>query len=447
MNTQNETHDPSLHSWVESANLPGADFPIQNLPFGAMRKRGSADAPRIGVAIGDRVVDVVTALDAGSFLKAGLLAQAAARACRGATLNALLALGPDAWHALRVALSRLLRVGAESQRPDGPTAARMVLPVAELELSLPIEIGDYTDFYASVYHATNIGTMLRPDQPLMPNYKWIPIGYHGRASSVAVSGAPVRRPVGQLAPAAAGGPPTVGPSQRLDYELELGAVVGQGNALGTPVRISDAASHLFGVVLLNDWSARDVQGWEYQPLGPFLSKSFATSISPWVVTQEALAPFRVPAFARAEGDPAPMPYLSDAADQSLGNLDITLEVLIQTPAMAKAHVAPARVSLGNARDLYWTFAQLLTHHTMNGCNLRPGDLLGSGTISGPTPESRGCLMERAWRGSEPVALSGGETRAWLVDGDTLIMRGWCERDGRRIGLGEVRGTILPPLAP
>ena len=446
MITLNETHDTLLHSWVESANVSGADFPLQNLPFGAFHKRGSHDVPRIGVAIGDRVVDVAAALDAGSFLKAGLLAQAAAGACRGTTINALLALGPDAWHALRVALSRLLRVGADSLRPDGPTAARILLPMAELELYLPVEIGDYTDFYASVHHATNIGTMLRPDQPLMPNYKWIPIGYHGRASSVGVSGMRVRRPVGQIAPAAPGSAPTVGASQRLDYELEVGAIVGTGNALGAPVRIHAAAAHLFGVVLLNDWSARDVQGWEYQPLGPFLSKSFATSISPWVITQEALAPFRAPAFARAEGDPAPLPYLADAADQEGGNLDLTLEVLIQTPAMAKAHAAPVRVSIGNARELYWTFAQMLTHHTMNGCNLRAGDLLGSGTVSGPTPESRGCLMERAWRGSEPVVLPGGEARAWLGDGDTLIMRGWCERDGRRIGLGEVRGTVFPALA-
>jgi fumarylacetoacetase len=443
MNTVNETHDIGLHSWVESANLPGADFPVQNLPFGAFRRRGGTHEPRIGVAIGDRVVDVAAALDAGCFTKAGLLAEAAAGACRGATLNALIALGPDAWHALRLALSRLLRVGAENLRPDGPTAARILVAMSDVDLLLPLEIGDYTDFYASVHHATNIGTMLRPDQPLMPNYKWIPIGYHGRASSVGVSGMPVRRPVGQFAPAAAGAAPTVGPSQRLDYELEVGAIIGTGNAQGTPVRIGEAAQHLFGFVLLNDWSARDVQGWEYQPLGPFLSKSFATTISPWVVTQEAFAPFRAPAFTRAEGDPAPLPYLADARDQAMGNLDLMLEVLIQTPKMAAAREAPARVSLGNARELYWTFAQMVAHHTMNGCNLRVGDLLGSGTVSGPTPESRGCLMERTWRGAEPLTLPNGETRTFLADGDTLVMRGWCERDGRRIGLGEVRGTVLP----
>ena len=445
MNTVNETHDPGLRAWVESANLPGADFPVQNLPFGAFRRRGSGQVPRIGVAIGDRVVDVAAALDAACFIKAGLLAEAAAGACRGPTLNPLLALGPDAWHALRLALSRLLRVGPESLRPDGPTAARILVPMADIELLLPVEIGDYTDFYASIHHATNIGSMLRPDQPLMPNYKWIPIGYHGRASSVGVSGMPVRRPVGQIAPTAAGGAPTVGPSQRLDYELEVGAIIGTGNDAGTSIRIAEASRHLFGVVLLNDWSARDVQGWEYQPLGPFLSKSFATTISPWVVTQEALAPFRASAFARADGDPAPLPYLLDADDQATGNLDITLEVLLETKAMAAAHAAPARVSLGNARDLYWTFAQMVAHHTMNGCNLRAGDLLGSGTVSGATPESRGCLMERTWRGTEPMTLEGGETRTFLADGDTLIIRGWCEREGRRIGLGEVRGTVLPAI--
>ncbi|MBI3792988.1 MAG: fumarylacetoacetate hydrolase family protein, partial [Gemmatimonadetes bacterium] len=321
MSALNETHDPALHAWVESANVPGADFPIQNLPFGAFRRAGGP--ARIGVAIGDRVVDVAMALDAGCFTRASLAAQAAAGACRGGTLNALLALGPDSWSALRLALSRLLRVGADSLRPDGPTAARIVLPMADVDLALPFEIGDYTDFYASVHHATNIGTMLRPDQPLMPNYKWSPIGYQGRASSVGVSGANVRRPVGQLAPAAAGASPTVGPSQRLDYELELGAVIGGENALGAPVPVAHAAERLFGFVLLNDWSARDVQGWEYQPLGPFLSKSFATTISPWVVTRDALAPFRAAAFARAAGDPAPLDYLRDEADQREGGLDVT----------------------------------------------------------------------------------------------------------------------------
>ncbi len=441
----NETHDARLHSWVESANLSGADFPIHNLPFGVFRRRGTADAPRVGVAIGDRVVDIATALDAGCFTRAGEDAQVAAAACRAPSLNALIALGPSAWQALRLALSRLLRVGAESQRPDGPTAARILVPMAEVEMLLPVEIGDYTDFYASVHHATNIGTMLRPDQPLLPNYKWIPIGYHGRASSVVVSGTSVRRPIGQVAPAAAGGAPTVGPSQRLDYELELGAIVGPGNAHGASIPVSAAAAQLFGVVLLNDWSARDVQGWEYQPLGPFLSKSFGTSISPWVVTQEALAPFRAPAFARASGDPAPLAYLTDGDDQAAGNFDIVLEVLIQSAAMANHRLPPARVSLGHARDLYWTFAQMIAHHTMNGCNLRAGDLIGSGTVSGATPESRGCLMERTWRGTEPLELPGGETRAFLADGDTIIMRGWCERDGRRIGLGECRGTVRPAI--
>ena len=441
MNTLDETHDRSHVAWVESANAPGADFPLQNLPFGAFRARGAVDAPVIGVAIGDRVLDVSAALDAGGLAADDALAREAAAACRQATLNPLLALGPATWHALRLALSRFLRAGP--RRPDDATIARILRPMAEVELQLPLDIGDYTDFYASVFHATNIGTMLRPDQPLMPNYKWIPIGYHGRASSVGVSGMPVRRPVGQVAPSEAGAAPTVGPSQRLDYELELGAVIGTANALGDPVRIDDAASHLFGLVLLNDWSARDVQGWEYQPLGPFLAKSFATTISPWVITQEALAPFRAPAFPRPAGDPAPLAYLADASDQAHGGFDVTLEVRLESAAMSAAGDAPVRVSIGNARDLYWTFAQMIAHHTMNGCNLRPGDLLGSGTVSGPTPEARGCLMERTWRGTEPLSLPRGETRAWLADGDTVIIRGWCERDGRRLGLGECRGTVRP----
>jgi fumarylacetoacetase len=441
VSTIDETHDPALRSWVESANAADTDFPIQNLPFGAFARRDSADAPRIGVAIGDRILDVAAAHDAGCFTHDTPVVHAAAAACRAPTLNALLAMDRAAWRALRLALSRLLRVGEGSARPDGPTAARILVPMAEAELTLPLAIGDYTDFYASVHHATNIGRMLRPDNPLLPNYTWIPIGYHGRASSVVVSGTRVRRPVGQLAPAQPGAAPAVGPSQRLDYELEVGAVIGGENALGSPVTIGEAADRVFGYVLLNDWSARDVQGWEYQPLGPFLSKSFATSISPWVVTREAMAPFRVPASPRAEGDPAPLPYLSDAHDQAGGGLDLHLEVAIQSATMAAGGVAPTRVSLGNARDLYWTFAQMVAHHTMNGCNLRPGDLLGSGTVSGPTPESRGCLMERAWRGTEPVALGGGEQRAWLADGDTVVLRGWCDGPARRIGFGECRGTI------
>ena len=443
MRALNETHATDLRAWVDAANQPDADFPIQNLPFGAFRRRGTTEATRVGVAIGDQVLDVGAAIDAGSLAWAGPLARQAAEACRAPSLNALLALGPDAWHALRLALSQLLRVGTLSRRPDGPAAHRMLVSMGDAALALPVAIGDYTDFYASVHHATNIGTMLRPEQPLLPNYKWIPIGYHGRASSVVTSGTPVRRPIGQVAPAAAGGAPTVGPTQRLDYELEVGAIIGPGNAPGHAIAIGDASAHLFGLVLLNDWSARDVQAWEYQPLGPFLSKSFASTISPWVVTQEALAPFRVPAQARAAGDPAPLPYLAGAADAAGGAFDVTLEVLLQSVRMRDAGLPPTRVSLGNARDLYWTFAQMIAHHTMNGCNLRAGDLLGSGTVSGDTPESRGCMMERTWRGSEPFTLPNGETRAFLADGDSVTIRGWCAHDGRRIGFGECTGTVLP----
>ena len=445
MSALDETHDLGLRSWVESANAPGVDFPVQNLPFGVFTVRGASAPPRVGVAIGDQLLDVAAALDAGSFSGASDVAQHAAASCRAASLNALIALGPASWRALRLALSRFLRDGGAAAPPGAAARDAFLMPIADAELRLPVDIGDFTDFYASVHHATNIGTMLRPEQPLLPNYKWIPIGYHGRASSVVVSGTAVTRPVGQQAPVA-GAAPAVGPTQRLDYELEVGAIVGPGNAQGTPVPIGEAASQLFGLVLLNDWSARDVQAWEYQPLGPFLSKSFASTISPWIVTQEALAPFRTAAFVRADGDPAPLPYLANAEDARSGGFDITLEVLIESAAMRRAAQPAARISLGSARDLYWTFGQMIAHHTMNGCNLRAGDLLGSGTVSGPTAESRGCLMERTWRGAEPFTLPGGETRAFLADGDTVTMRGWCEQGDRRIGFGECQGTVLSAVA-
>jgi fumarylacetoacetase len=312
-------------------------------------------------------------------------------------------------------------------------------------MRLPANIGDYTDFYASIYHATNIGKMFRPDQPLMPNYKWIPIGYHGRASSIVGSGTSIRRPVGQTKDDNAEAP-TFGPSKVLDYELEVGFFVGQGNEQGQPIKITEAEDHIFGLCLVNDWSARDIQRWEYQPLGPFLSKSFATTISPWIVTMEALAPFRAPAFKRPAGDPEPLPYLDSPENRERGGFDIKLEVFISTEQMREKGVAPHRLSSSNTRDLYWTFAQMLTHHTSNGCNMQPGDLIASGTVSGATKESLGCLIELTGRGAEPIILPTGETRRFLQDGDEVIFRGYCEREGfRRIGFGECRGIVAPAL--
>ena len=435
-----DPNDPTLVSWVESAHDPATDFPIQNLPFGVFRRAGTDEMPRVGVAIGDQVLDVCAALTEG--LLDDLRESPVALSCASPTLNPLLALGRPHWTALRQRVSRVLQAGASPTRYDRERAARILVPQAEAELFLPAEVGDYTDFYASVHHATNVGRLFRPDEPLLPNYKWVPIGYHGRASSLVVSGTPVRRPSGQRkGPADA--VPHVGPSRSLDYELELGALVGPGNALGTRIPIDEAEAHLFGLVLLNDWSARDLQAWEYQPLGPFLAKSFATTVSPWVVTLDALEPFRVPAAPRAPGDPSPLPYLSSVVDQARGAFDVTVEVWLATARMREAGAAPVRLSRGSFRDMYWTVAQLLAHHASNGCNLRPGDLLGSGTISGPEPGSRGCLLELTTRGAEPVALPGGETRAFLEDGDEVILRAHCAREGAaRIGFGECRGVVV-----
>jgi fumarylacetoacetase len=432
-------HRPdSLQSWVESANADESAFPLQNLPFGVFR---TAEIPvsRIGVAIGDQILD----LSAAAGLD--LLPATARSACQQATLNPLMAAGPAVWTALRARLSELL--GADScPAPLRTQVQRCLVPQGAATMQLPAAIGDYTDFYASIFHATNVGKLFRPDQPLLPNYKWVPIGYHGRSSSIAVSGTPVRRPHGQSKPAEAG-IPSFGPSQSLDYELELGAFVGPGNPRGEPIPLAAAAGHLFGVVLLNDWSARDLQSWEYQPLGPFLAKNFATTVSPWVVTMEALAPFRTAAFARPAGDPAPLPYLTDGNDAAQGGLALTLEVWLLTEKMRAANAAPHRLSSGNFSQMYWTLAQLLTHHASNGCNLQPGDLLGSGTVSGPTPDSRGCLLELTARGSEPLRLPNGEERRFLEDGDEVILRGYAERPGtRRIGLGECRGRVLPAQA-
>ena len=434
-----ETHREDLTSWVESAQTEGIDFPIQNLPFGVFRRAGTSEQARVGVAIGDQIVDV-TACANEQLLESE--AAAAAERCNVPRLNDLMAMGRDASAALRRALSRLLRADSGARRQNPRLGERILIPMRAAELLLPSEIGDYTDFYASVQHATNVGSMFRPDNPLLPNYKWVPIGYHGRSSSIIPSGTSVRRPRGQLRDDA-NAPPVVGPTKRLDYEMEVGVFVGPGNALGTPVPLGDAERHLFGLCLVNDWSARDIQSWEYQPLGPFLAKNFATSISPWVVTLDALAPYRTAPKPRASGDPEPLPYLTDEGDRQEGAIEIILEVYLVTAAMREKKMAPFRVSRGSFTDMYWTLGQLLTHHTINGCNLRPGDLLASGTVSGTAKDSRGSMLERAWRGTEPLELPTGERRSFIEDGDEVVMRGYCERAGyRRIGFGECRGTVL-----
>ena len=405
----------ALKSWVESANY-ASDFPLENLPFGIFRAGRHA---HVGVAIGDRILDL-----AGCFAD-DLVHE---DACAQLNLNELASRGREAVRTLRTRVQELLTDGAA----DRHRAARHLVPRKDAEMLLPLLIHDYTDFYASIHHATNVGSMFRPDNPLLPNYKYVPIGYHGRASSIVISGTPFKRPSGQTRDDA-NEEPKFGPSRRLDYEMEIGAFVGRGNAFGEPIAVDQAEEHVFGLCIVNDWSARDIQTWEYQPLGPFLAKSFATSVSPWVVTLDALAPFRVPAFARAEGDPEPLPYLKPAG---MG-IDINVEVSIRTAKSEKSQ----RVSRGNFRDMYWTLAQLVAHHTSNGCNLRTGDLLASGTVSNEAKESRGSLLELTWRGQQPLELPGGETRTFLEDGDEVIMRAWCEKDGLRIGFGECRGVV------
>ena len=435
MTTLNETHDPSLRSWVPSAQAPGQDFTLQNLPFAVFRRRGAAEPWRGGVAIGDQVLDLA------ALSKTGVLegtAQQAAQAGAQDSLNALMALGPTAWSALRLALSRGLRSGSAQQAALAPC----LVPMAEVEYALPARIGDYTDFYTSVHHASNIGKQFRPDNPLLPNYKWVPIGYHGRTSSIAVSGQAFHRPRGQVK-AADATVPVLAASQRMDIELELGVFVGPGNALGEAVPITEAEDHVFGLCLLNDWSARDLQGWEYQPLGPFLAKNFASTISPWVVTLEALAPYRQ-AFTRPAEDPQPLPYLDSEANRSGGAFDIQLQGGLQTARMREAGEGDAPISRTSYRHAYWTLAQMLTHHTVNGCNLQPGDLLGTGTLSGPTLDQAGALIELTLGGKQPVQLPNGETRTFLQDGDAVVLRGWCEKPGAaRVGLGECWGTVLP----
>jgi fumarylacetoacetase len=436
-----ETHDSTVQSWVESANVVGSDFPIQNLPFGVFRRREAGAEAGVGIAIGDRILDVAGMRSEGLLAEESVLL--AATACASDSLNSLMALGADPRRALRRRLHAILRQGALAS--DRQAAARHLVAQADVDMLLPAAVGDYTDFYASIFHATNVGKLFRPDNPLLPNYKYIPIGYHGRASSLVPSGTPVRRPSGQTrdGDAEPSNAPKFGPTKSLDYELELGFFVSAGNRLGETIPIGEAEEHIFGVCLVNDWSARDIQAWEYQPLGPFLAKSFATSLSPWVVTMEALAPFRTAAFTRGEGDPAPLPYLFGRSDQEQGGLDLWLEVSLLSVQMREAGIAPVVLGRSNFRDMYWTMAQMLTHHASNGCNLRAGDLLASGTVSGADKTARGCLLELTSRGKDPITLPTGEQRKFLEDGDEIILHGFCEREGfRQIGLGSCRGTIL-----
>lgn len=435
MTSLNETHNPQLTSWVISASTSGSDFPIQNLPFGVFKRAGSAEAFRVGVAIGAQILDLTAAQAAGAFTGA---AATAAQACCAPTLNGFMALGSAAWSALRLAVSRALREGSALQATLRPC----LLAQDAVEYALPAHIGDYTDFYTSVHHATNVGRLFRPDNPLLPNYKWLPIGYHGRASSIGISGQVFHRPLSQLMhPGAA--MPSLEPSRRMDYELELGVLIGPGNALGEPITLDAAEQHVFGLCLFNDWSARDVQAWEYQPLGPFLSKNFASTLSPWVVTLEALAPYRLP-WTRADADPQPLPYLDSAALRESGAIGIELDVFIQSAAMRERGLGEHRLSRSNFRHAYWSISQMVAHHTVNGCNLLPGDLLGSGTQSGPEADEAGSLIELSVGGTRPLTLPSGETRTFLEDGDTIVFRAACATPGAaRIGFGEVRGTLLP----
>ena len=414
------THDPALTSWVESANDPATDFPIQNLPLGRFRRPGAKDW-RIGMAIGTEVLDL---------RQAGLIDTD--------DMNALLGAGAAVRKTLRQLSSSSLAAGS----PRASALRDAVVAQRSVELGLPCRIGDYTDFYTSIHHATSVGKQFRPDNPLLPNYKWVPIGYHGRASSIGPSGAHIRRPRGQYKEASEDAP-RLGPTRRLDYELEVGVIVAEPNPLGDPVPLVSAEDHLAGLALFNDWTARDVQAWEYQPLGPFLSKNFASTLSPWIVTMEALAPFRAP-FRRAVDDPQPLPYLHSARNREAGAIDITLEVWLRTAAMRDAGLPAERLMQSNFRDSYWTIAQLVAHHTVGGCNLQTGDLFGSGTQSGPEPGQGGSLLELSTGGKHPLRLPNGESRAFLEDGDEVILRGHCARAGfRRIGFGECAGTILP----
>jgi fumarylacetoacetase len=436
----NETHDPNLKSWIESANQPDTDFPIQNLPFCHFHQAGRrTHFSQFGIRIGDFLIDLADIYDLEIFspLKDEYEEEF--------QLHDLTDFARFATPQMLISVRRFL-ISILSEKADEQTrkiVERKLIPVSDAYFTQPFTIGDYTDFYCSIFHATNVGAMFRPDNPLLPNYKYIPIGYHGRASSIVISGTDIKRPKGQNR-SDAEQPPVFVPCKNLDYEMEVGFFVGRGNSLGASVPISEAEEHIFGLCLVNDWSARDIQAWEYQPLGPFLAKNFATSLSPFVVTMEALAPFRVPAFERDAGDPQPLEYLSDEQNQKHGGIDLNLEVYIQTERMRAENIAPHLLSRSNMKDLYWTIGQMLAHHASNGCNLQTGDLMATGTVSGREKSERGCLLELTWRGKEPIELPSGEQRRFLEDGDEIIMKGFCEREGfRRIGFGECRGRILP----
>lgn len=439
----NHTHDPAARSWVASANQPGCDFPIQNLPFAVFRHHSGDEPWRGGVAIGDQVIDLARVAVAGCL---DGLAHEAALAGAHPQLNELMALGPKAWQALRQGLFALLQDGAEGEAVQALRGC--LTPQVAVEYTLPVRVANYTDFYTSIHHARNVGQFIRPDEPLTPNFQWLPIAYHGRASSVVVSGTAFHRPWGQALPPGASAP-VQGPCARLDYELEMAIYVGPGNALGEPVPLAQAEEHIFGMGLLNDWSARDHQFWEMAPLGPFLGKNFCTSVSPWVVTMEALAPFRVPAVERPATDPQPLPYLDAPANRAHGGVDVQLTVGLETAQHRRQALPPTELSRTSFRHQYWTVAQMLAQHTVGGCNLQSGDLLGTGTISGPTPQEAGALVELSRAGTQPLVLAEtGEERTFLADGDTVILRGWCEKPGTaRIGFGECRGTVLPAHAP
>jgi fumarylacetoacetase len=442
MTDLNHTHDPAACSWITGANEPHADFPIQNLPLAVFRRRGSDESFRGGVAIDQQIVDLAALARTG--LLDGL-AQAACEACAGEALNTYMAMGRPAWTALRHGLFALLHQGASAQTQQQVTGC--LVPQADAEYGLHARIGDYTDFYTSIHHALNVGRLIFPDNPLTPNFQWLPIAYHGRASSVRVgqAGFGFHRPMGQAMPPGAK-QPAYGPCARLDFELEMGFYIGPGNPLGAPVPLAQAEEQIVGMVLLNDWSARDHQFWEMNPLGPFLGKNFCTTVSPWLVSMEALAPFRAP-FARPASDPQPLAYLDGEANRAHGGVDVQLEVCIDTPQHRERRAAPSRIAATSFRHQYWTPAQMVAQHTVGGCNLQPGDLLGTGTVSGPTPGEAGAIVELSKGGKEPVNLAAtGEQRAFLQDGDTVILRGWCEKPGRaRIGFGECRGTVLPAV--
>ena len=438
----NSTHDPKTKSWLASANQPECDFPVQNLPFAVLRRKPVGGAPaeafRGAVAIGDQAIDLARLATLGDAAGVLGLAADALKAASQDTLNGLMAMGPKAWSALRLALFNALKEGSPAQK----IVEACLVPLGEVEYALPAHIADYTDFYASIHHARTVGKMFRPDNPLPPNYQWVPIGYHGRASSLRLDGFSFRRPSGQVLPVGAS-TPVFSECKRLDYEFELGVFLGQGNALGEPITIDEAPEQVFGMVLLNDWSARDIQAWEYVPLGPFLGKNFCTSISPWIITSEALEPYRT-AWTRPSDDPQPLAYLESGHNRVQGALDIHLETWLQTPAMSSAGSAGQKIASSNFKHCYWSVAQMITHHTVGGCNFQPGDLIGTGTQSGPTHQEAGSMLELSMGGKQPITLNNGETRSFLQDGDTLTLTAFCHQPGTaRIGFGRCAGTVLP----